>query len=90
MGNLDAKVPILSGGFFPKFGIRHDSSKINLEFKHVSSPKNLILGMIVHRRGGGGRRGSPKPNFGGSFCFFPQKSPILELPFVFFGKKCPF
>ena len=53
MGNLDAKVPILSGGIFPKFGIRHDSSKKKFEFVHVSSPKNLILGMIVHRRGGG-------------------------------------
>ena len=47
MGNLDAKVSILSGGIFPNFGIRHDSSKKNFESVHVSSPKNLILGMIV-------------------------------------------
>ena len=86
MGNLDAKVPILSGGFFPKFGIRHDSSKINLEFKHVSSPKNLILGMIVHRRGGG-RRGSPKTQFWRLFLLFSPKNVQFWSFLLFFLTK---
>ena len=66
MGNLDAKVSILRGGFFPKFRIKHVCSKFGLRNKHVSWPKFAFLGMYVATLG--------KKSIGSD-----RKSPILGI-----------
>ena len=60
------------------------------EIRHVGSQGWDFVHRGSLRRGGGEDLKSKKLKFGALFGFFDKKSPILELPFVFFDKNFHF